>query len=64
MTKLAKSQKKIEEYKGFIIASGTEDDGYPFLVFTKEEWGMGRGYREPEFYCDSLEECKENIDCY
>ncbi len=55
--------KKVKIYKGFIIAQDKKDPN-EWAVFTKDEWEMGEGYRTPEFECQSLKECKENIDSY
>lgn len=50
-------------YKGFVIVE-LVGGSYKFHVYTKEEWAMGAGYRNPEWECDNLQEAKEFIDCY
>lgn len=52
--------KKIKMYKGFVIAR----EGAEWFVFTAEEWSYGSGMRTPEFECQSLKECEDNIESY
>lgn len=55
--------KKVQTYRGWVIAWDEEGQGY--LVFTGDEWKMGKGYRNAEFEdCGSIQECKDNIDSY
>ena len=54
--------KKVQMYKGWVIAEDKLTDTY--YVFTKDEYSYGEGYRTPEFECCSIQECKDNIDSY
>lgn len=55
--------KKVQVYKGFVIAVNKAGDQYQ--VFTQEEWSMGEGYRYAEYDdCGSVQECKDNIDSH
>jgi|GEM_PF-6590791 hypothetical protein len=55
-----KGERKIRVYLGWVIAQAGEE----FLVYSRDEWEAGAGYREPEFNCGSVRECIENIDSY
>lgn len=52
--------KKLMTYKGWVIAP----EGRDFLIYSKEEWAYGKGYRTPEWYGGSIQECKDFIDSY
>lgn len=50
--------KKVKTHKGYIIAYGATNL-YPeggYLVFTKDEWASGAGFRTEEWEAGSLEE--------
>ncbi|MGG3278982.1 hypothetical protein [Paenibacillus solani] len=53
-------------YKNFKIYEETDiTTGDPiFAVYTKEEWGYGKGYRSSEWDATCLEEAKQFIDSY
>lgn len=51
----------IKRYKGFVIQWLSDDE---YLVFTKDEWSMGKGNRYPEWEACSEQEAKDFIDSY
>jgi hypothetical protein len=53
--------KRIKTYKGFVIATTNKGD---YLLFTKEEWSYGAGYRYPEWEAGNLQEAIDFIDSY
>lgn len=53
-------EKVVKRVKGWVITQKGED----YLVYTKDEYEMGAGYRTVEFECGNLTECLENIASY
>jgi hypothetical protein len=56
-----KFKKVVTSYKGFKIQ---QIDTNMFLLFTKDEWSYGEGYRSAEWEAGTIEEAKQFIDCY
>jgi hypothetical protein len=56
-----KFKKVVTTYKGFKIQ---QTDVNMFLLFTKDEWSNGEGYRYPEWEAGTIQEAKQFIDCY
>jgi hypothetical protein len=55
--------RELQQYKGFVLASDSARPGY-VIIFTKEEWRMGEGYRYEEHEAGSVTEAREFIDTY
>jgi hypothetical protein len=54
--------KKIKAYKGFIIALDKQGN---HIIFTKDEWVMGEGFRYAEFEAgENIQEAIDFIDSY
>lgn len=54
---------KTFKYKGFVCYWDKEKECYD--LYTKEEWGYGKGYRTPEWEdVSGIDECKEWVDGY
>jgi hypothetical protein len=57
--------KKVATYKGHTIVldpNNKVNEHQYYLVFTNDEWSMGKGLRYPEFEgMGSIQECKDNI---
>ena len=53
---------KTFKYKGFVCYWNKEEERYE--LYSKEEWGYGKGYRTPEWDAGTVDECKEWIDGY
>jgi hypothetical protein len=49
------------KYKGFVIVQESDDT---FQLYTVDEFGYGKCYRQAEWETSSLKEAKEFIDSY
>lgn len=57
---------KVSTYKGFKIKETVDIDTQNplFVVYTKEEWGYGEGFRTYEWEACSMQEARDFIDSY
>lgn len=53
-------------YKAFKIREEKDkhSDRNVFVVYTKDEWEQGEGYRYPEWEAGNMQEAKDFIDSY
>lgn len=56
--------KKVTSYKGFKIQEQEEDNHILYVVYTKDEWAYGNGFRSSEWEACSMKEATDFIDSY